>query len=62
MKIEEVQRYRGTLPEDDDHPYRTGAWRPNHVEYNAWDRSGSERHDVMTLRTPTAAAATRPRC
>src|SRR6185503_17182655 len=23
------------LPPDDDHPYRTGAWRPNFVEYDA---------------------------
>ncbi len=26
-----------TLPEDDDHPYRTGAWRPQSVEYDAAD-------------------------
>ena len=25
------------LPADDDHPYRTGAWRPNFVEYDADD-------------------------
>src|SRR5688500_16298022 len=24
-----------TLPEDDDHPYRSGAWRPNHREWVA---------------------------
>jgi len=32
---------RGTadsaLPPDDDHPYRTGAWRPQVNEYDAWD-------------------------
>ena len=26
-----------TLPEDDDHPYRSGAWRPNHREWDADD-------------------------
>ncbi|MDH3303552.1 MAG: carotenoid oxygenase family protein, partial [Acidimicrobiia bacterium] len=25
------------LPPDDDHPYRTGAWRPQHTTYEAWD-------------------------
>lgn len=25
------------LPPDDDHPYRTGVWRPQHREYDAWD-------------------------
>lgn len=24
-----------TLPADDDHPYRSGAWRPNHLELDA---------------------------
>jgi len=37
MKIE----LRGTvacgLPHDDTHPYRTGAWRPQTREYDAWD-------------------------
>ena len=32
-----VESIRSTLPEDDDHPYRTGAWRPNHREWDAWD-------------------------
>jgi carotenoid cleavage dioxygenase-like enzyme len=26
-----------TLPPDDDHPYRSGAWRPNHREWDADD-------------------------
>jgi carotenoid cleavage dioxygenase-like enzyme len=26
-----------TLPEDDDHPYRTGAWQPNLAEWDATD-------------------------
>ncbi len=25
------------LPPDDDHPYRTGVWRPQHTTYDAWD-------------------------
>ncbi len=24
-----------TLPEYDDHPYRSGPWRPQHIEYDA---------------------------
>ena len=35
MKIEEIKRWASGLPTDDDHPYRTGAWRPNLVEYDA---------------------------
>ena len=26
-----------TLPDDDDHPYRTGAWQPNLAEWDATD-------------------------
>ncbi|MFP8879461.1 MAG: carotenoid oxygenase family protein [Myxococcota bacterium] len=37
MKIEVHQRYESGLPDNDDHPYRTGAWRPQSVEYDAWD-------------------------
>ena len=25
------------LPPDDEHPYRSGIWRPQHREYDAWD-------------------------
>jgi carotenoid cleavage dioxygenase len=32
-----------TLPDDDDHPYRTGAWTPNMVEYDATDLEVSGR-------------------
>ncbi len=37
MNVEVVGRSVSTLPADDDHPYRTGAWRPNFVEYDATD-------------------------
>ena len=37
MKVEIVGRVLSTLPAEDDHPYRTGAWRPNHIEYDATD-------------------------
>jgi carotenoid cleavage dioxygenase len=37
MKAQAVGYARSTLPVDDDHPYRSGAWRPNTVEYDAWD-------------------------
>jgi carotenoid cleavage dioxygenase-like enzyme len=32
-----VNTIASTLPEDDDHPYRTGAWTPNHREWDADD-------------------------
>lgn len=37
MKVELVAEYPATLPADDDHPYRTGAWQPNTREYDAFD-------------------------
>ncbi len=32
-----VNTFASTLPADDDHPYRTGAWQPNHREWDAFD-------------------------
>jgi len=32
-----VQRFESQLPADDDHPYRTGAWKPQVTEYDADD-------------------------
>ena len=37
MKVQKVATYASDLPEKDDHPYRSGAWRPQHTEYDAWD-------------------------
>ncbi|MGO9877428.1 MAG: carotenoid oxygenase family protein [Acidimicrobiia bacterium] len=37
MHVEVAGRVLSTLPIDDDHPYRTGAWQPNFVEYDASD-------------------------
>ena len=37
MKLSVVHTWPSRLPADDDHPYRTGAWRPNRVEYDADD-------------------------
>jgi carotenoid cleavage dioxygenase-like enzyme len=37
VKVEIAGRVSSTLPADDDHPYRTGAWQPNFVEYDATD-------------------------
>jgi len=31
------RRFSSTLPAGDTHPYRTGAWRPQHTEYDAVD-------------------------
>lgn len=35
MNTEIVGKFLSTLPEDDDHPYRTGPWRPQTTEWNA---------------------------
>ncbi|WP_072690817.1 carotenoid oxygenase family protein [Rhodococcus marinonascens] len=37
MDMEVVGRAISTLPADDDHPYRTGAWRPQTTEWDAPD-------------------------
>jgi len=37
MRVDVVRRYQNLLPAHDNHPYRTGAWRPNLTEYNATD-------------------------
>ncbi|MGU3500685.1 carotenoid oxygenase family protein [Mycobacterium sp. C31M] len=37
MNTEVVAKYLSTLPEDDDHPYRTGPWRPQTCEWDADD-------------------------
>jgi carotenoid cleavage dioxygenase len=37
MDVEIVGKFLSTLPEDDDHPYRTGPWRPQTSEWNADD-------------------------
>jgi carotenoid cleavage dioxygenase-like enzyme len=37
MDVEVVARWASALPVDDDHPYRTGAWKPQATEYDAFD-------------------------
>ncbi len=37
MKVQVHQHFDSGLPEGDTHPYRTGAWRPQSKEYDAWD-------------------------
>ncbi|AKT41175.1 carotenoid oxygenase family protein [Chondromyces crocatus] len=37
MRVEIVKQYTSRLPAEDPHPYRTGAWRPNTVEVDAYD-------------------------
>jgi carotenoid cleavage dioxygenase len=37
MKVQSHQPFVSTLPGNDTHPYRTGAWRPQSTEYDAWD-------------------------
>ena len=35
MDVTVYGKMLSTLPADDDHPYRSGPWRPQHVEYDA---------------------------
>lgn len=37
MKTEVLGQLETTLAPDDDHPYRSGPWRPQTVERRAWD-------------------------
>lgn len=37
MRIELVEDIKGNLDDSDQHPYRTGPWKPNSKEYNAFD-------------------------
>ncbi len=37
MVVRTVKSYANQLPADDDHPYRTGAWRPQLTEWDADD-------------------------
>ena len=37
MKVQTHRAFTSLLPADDTHPYRSGAWRPQHTEYDAWD-------------------------
>ena len=37
MDVRIVGKFLSTLPEDDDHPYRTGPWRPQTTEWDADD-------------------------
>jgi carotenoid cleavage dioxygenase-like enzyme len=49
MDVEIVGKFLSTLPEDDDHPYRTGPWRPQTTEWDADDLTvveGQIPHDL----------------
>ena len=37
MDVEMIGQFLSTLPDDDDHPYRTGPWRPQTTEWHAED-------------------------
>ena len=37
MTVQLVNTVDSALPPDDDHPYRTGVWRPQVNEFDAWD-------------------------
>lgn len=37
MKTQIYRPFVSTLPDNDDHPYRSHAWKPQDTEYDAWD-------------------------
>ncbi len=37
MRAELLTTFASTLPADDDHPYRTGPWRPQRNEWSVED-------------------------
>ena len=37
MKVEIRETFESGLPPGDDHPYRSGPWRPQTREFDAWD-------------------------
>ncbi|HAF69703.1 MAG TPA: apocarotenoid-15,15'-oxygenase, partial [Acidimicrobiaceae bacterium] len=37
MTISLQRTFEPGLPPNDEHPYRSGVWRPQHREYDAWD-------------------------
>jgi len=37
MKVQVYNSFTADLPRADTHPYRSGAWQPQHKEYDAWD-------------------------
>ena len=37
MKVQIHQSFATDIPANDTHPYRSGAWRPQTKEYDAWD-------------------------
>jgi carotenoid cleavage dioxygenase len=49
MRASKVSEPLATLPQDDDHPYRTGAWQPNLAEWDATELDvveGAIPHDL----------------
>jgi carotenoid cleavage dioxygenase-like enzyme len=49
VDVDLVGRFLSTLPADDDHPYRTGPWRPQTAEWDAGELtvvSGELPHDL----------------
>jgi carotenoid cleavage dioxygenase len=42
MNTDIVGKFLSTLPEDDDHPYRTGPWRPQTTEWDSDDLTAVE--------------------
>ena len=57
-----VGRLLTTLPEDDDHPYRTGPWRPQTTEWRADDLDGRGRRRSRPTSTACTCATPRTRC
>ena len=57
MKVELRNEIHGGLPPHDDHPYRSGVWRPQYCEYDAWDLDVEVPRVVFAVLGPPDAAA-----
>ena len=62
MDVEVVGKYLSTLPEDDDHPYRTGPWRPQTTEWDADDLDRAWKARSPATWTASTCATPRTRC
>lgn len=61
MEVEIVGKFLSTLPEDDDHPYRTGPWRPQTTEWDANDLTAVE-GQTPQIWTGSTCATPKTRC
>lgn len=60
MNTDVIGKLLSTLPEDDDHPYRAGPWRPQNTEWQADDLTVLEGEIPATSTACTCATPRTP--